>query len=413
MADEVDVPDESDMDILNTEDSPEEKPNKENEDINVEPDPDAVEEPDEDEDEDEREDIDEERRQEKEEEDKDKDRDLEALDARGKDLVGKIKKVSPDLLRKVPELRGVIFRDHEFGKIFPSIEDAKEASSRLRTMDLFEQSIMSGDSTLVLSALSQSDPSAYKKFASNFLPTLFKGDRQTYVQVTLPLVKNLIRSAINDGDKLGGDFGKNLRNAGKIIAKHLFDSYDVPEDPKPTRNSEQDRFEQERRNFYAARYQEFDTGTKLTALNKFESELDTSLSQYNLPKFIKESLIHAIIRETNDSLGKDGNHVALMNSLWARAKKSGLSEAAKSQIISAYLGRAKTVMPAIRARLLKEALANRGISTSKDKSNRVFPTKTNNAPRVTRATGVSSRNIDYRKTSDMDILNDRVTTKGR
>lgn len=339
------------------------------------------------------------------------------LDLRGKELVAKINKISPKLLKEAPELRGVIFRDHEYSKLFPTIDDAKEATGRLQTMAQFEQSLMSGDSNLVLSALSQTDPRSYEKFATQFLPTLFKGDKQTYIKVTMPLVKNIIRSAIVDGQRMGGDFGKNLHNAGKVIAKHLFDSYEVPDDPTPTRNPEQDKFEQERSNFYQARYQEFDTGTKITALRKFEGDVVESLKTYRLPTFVKEALVTKIVKETNETLGKDANHVALMNSLWGRAKKSGLSETAKTQIISAYLGRVKTVMPGIRARLLREALTGKSGSanTNKNPNNRFTPSKTNQDQRVVRTSGkVDPRNIDFRKTSDMDILNDKVTLrKGR
>jgi len=336
------------------------------------------------------------------------------LDLRGKELVAKINKISPRLLKEAPELRGVIFRDHEYAKLFPTVDDAKEASGRLQTMDQFERSLMAGDSNLVLSALSQSDPKSYEKFATNFLPTLFKGDKQTYIKVTLPLVKNILRSAMADGDRMGGDFGKNLANAGKVIAKHLFDSYSVPDDPRPTQNPDQQRFEQERQNFYQARYQEFDTGTKITALTKFEGDVKESLKNYRLTDFVKDALIHKIIKETNETLGKDANHVALMNSLWGRAKKSGLSETAKSQIISAYLGRVKTVMPGIRAKLLREALTGKSQpSGNGNPKNRITPSRTNQESKVVSGRNVDPKSIDYRKTSDMDILNGKVTLRKR
>jgi hypothetical protein len=339
---------------------------------------------------------------------------VEKLDLRGKELVAKINKISPKLLKEAPELRGVIFRDHEYAKLFPTVEDAKEGASRLRSMDQFESSLMAGDSNLVLSALSQTDPNAYAKFAQNFLPTLFKGDKQTYVKVTLPLVKNILRSAMADGTRMGGDFGKNLANAGKIISKHLFDSYEVPEDARPTQNSEQQKFEQERRNFYQARYQEFDTGTKVAALTKFEGDVKESLKTYRLTEFVRDALVHKIIKETNETLGKDANHVALMNSLWARAKKSGLSDATKSQIISAYLGRVKTVMPSVRARLLREALTGKSGNGNPNPKNRITPSRTTQESKVVTGRNVDPRSIDYRRTSDMDILNGKVTLrKGR
>src|SRR3990172_8704927 len=38
-----------------------------------------------------------------------------------------IKKVDKDIFKKVPELRSVIFREQEYTKVFPSVEDAKQA----------------------------------------------------------------------------------------------------------------------------------------------------------------------------------------------------------------------------------------------------------------------------------------------
>jgi hypothetical protein len=354
----------------------------------------------------------EEEQEETEEPEPEKEESLEGLDARGKELVGKITKLAPDLLKKVPELRGVIFRDHEYGKLFPTVEDAKEAAGKLGVMDQFEASLMQGQSRLVLSTLAQTDPGAYAKFAESFLPTLFQGDRRTYVKVTLPLVKNILRSAIVDGSKIGGEFGKNLTNAGKVISKHLFDSYEVPEDAKPSQNQEQTKFEQERRNFYAARYQEFDSSTKLAAIEKFRTDVESSLKDVKLSKFVKDALITAVIKETNETLGKDKAHQALMNSLWARAKKSGLSEATKSQIISAYLGRVKTVLPGIRSRLLRDALGSRKVETPQN--NRLTPSIPKKQETGFRSSSkVNSKDIDWRRTSDLDILDGRAATKRR
>lgn len=322
----------------------------------------------------------------------------------GKDLAVRLKKLDEKIFKKIPGLREAIFESYEYNKLFPSVSKAKEAVDNLRIMDQFEQSFMAGDSRLLLQNLSETNMDSYDKFCSNLLPTLFHGDQKMYVKVTMPIVKSLLRSVINEGAKLGGDQGKNLSLAGKVISKHLFDALEPPADPDDKKDPKQVKLDEERRAWELGRYTEFENGTHLKALHIVERHVGESLKEYKLSEFVKEALVERIIKETNNTLGKDRVHKTRIDDLWNKAK-GNLSEESRSQIISAYLGGVRRVLPAIRRKLLSEVMSG-GIRRGGSEPRKVLihkKGKTSDAP-----TRQNPKDVDYSKDSDLDIINKMV-----
>jgi hypothetical protein len=103
-----------------------------------------------------------------------------------------------------------------------------------------------------------------------------------------------------------------------------------------------------------------------------------------------------------------------MDSLWARAKTNGRTDADKKRIADAFMARARAMAPALRSKYVSEALGKR-VRQATTASNRVqsIPGRTPNVGKVA-SNGRGNYNpkqIDYRKTSDYDILNDDIKYK--
>ena len=96
----------------------------------------------------------------------------------------------------------------------------------------------------------------------------------------------------------------------------------------------------------------------------------------------------------------DRQHMAYVNSLWAKAKRNGYKAEDKAKITSAFLARAKSLLPSVRVKLVSEALGLTR-STTKKVQKRVEPSNSGRP--------AGSRNglkqVDYKTMTDLDILN--------
>lgn len=399
-------PSASDLDILNTalddkpEDDPDDKEDKE-ESPSSESDEEISDEGSDDDEETEPEGDDEEE-EETEPEETDEDQPIET-----KSLIESLKKVDPDILKKVPNLRKVIYENHEYGKVFPTAKEAQEASERLVAMDNISESLLNGDPTRLFGSLVNTDRDAYTRLVQNILPTVYKHDKPLYARITTPIVKGLLNSALAEAATLEGDAGKQLAAAAKILSKRIFGSYEPPKDPPRNEVAEEkQKLERERAAFHNARASEFENNTHRAGLSRLESIVTKSLESYEIPSFTREALIEKIIKETNKILGKDERHSRMMDSLWQKSK-GRFSEEDRSQIISAYLGRAKTIMPAIRQKLLREALGSKiagkkrpdADSTNSGGKHRKFTPDRRNEKQSTR------KDPPKRGESDLDAMN--------
>jgi hypothetical protein len=64
-------------------------------------------------------------------------------------------------------------------------------------------------------------------------------------------------------------------------------------------------------------------------------------------EYKRTNAVRDIFEKINEVLTADTRHIKLMNSLWAKSRKSGFSPESRNRLVSTLLARAKQVMPAI------------------------------------------------------------------
>ena len=112
-----------------------------------------------------------------------------------------------------------------------------------------------------------------------------------------------------------------------------------------------------------------------------------------------------ILKRVNEVLSSDERHMAAMRSMWEKAERSGFSAEWRNRIRNYYLSRAKAILPGIRAKAKSEATHKPG--TAPRNQVPVGRSGSGSGGKVP----LSAKHIDYSKTSDMDILNGKVTRK--
>ena len=355
----------------------------------------------------------------KEKEEKEEQEELAPLGKRGKAISDKLKGIDKDIFKKVPELKPIIFRDNDMGKIFPTIHEAKFARERLEVFGQVEGALSQGDSSLILSSLEKSNPGALEKFAKDFLPTLLSGSQELYVKATVPIIRNAILSARREA-KATGD--KNLENAALLITKHIFGDFELPKDDvgKTTLDPEREQFNREKKEFYQKQTIDFVEGVKSTGVETLWGEVSRALKPYKLASFVERSATEAIMSDIFNELNGDRDHQNVMKQYWSEAQK-GLSSELKSKLTSAFLRRARASLSTVRDRRLREFL---GKDFKKDFVKPGGNNKSETTPlrrEIVKTSGkripqktdkiMDPRDIDYRRTSSMDILEERITPK--
>jgi hypothetical protein len=318
---------------------------------------------------------------------------------------GEIKAKYPEIVKDFPGLRGLFYQAAEISKIFPSVEDAKEALEDNEAFVSLRESVISGESDSFIDALKSQSEETLSAFGYNFLVKLSEKDNKAYFNVVTPLFENLIRYVFDSSKD------EDVKNAALVFSEALFGTSEVAEGkktfakkieiPKPKDDSE----------IFNKALNEVGTKTNnvlATIINEGFSEEDKKA----LTPYLRKSIVKETIEELWAQLAKDSAHASVMKSRWNRAKLNGYSEDDKTKIISTLLVRAKSLIPSIRTKLKNDAL---GITAkaSKDKiekiQSKITRKEVSGGPSSTKSSDRSESSqkngkVDYRKMSDLDIL---------
>jgi hypothetical protein len=317
----------------------------------------------------------------------------------------------PTLFKEFPALRHAFFREQEYSKVFPTVEDAQEAATRAQNYAFLEQDLLAGEPKNLLTSVAQASPEAFERIVSRLLPTVYEVNKDAFYEMTEPIIKNALQAAYTDGSSAGTQDGKNLALAAQYIHRFLFRTADITNEKQTIREKQPDpervKFEQERQQFQEARFIEFRSDIGKTAEAEVRKLIADGLDpEKKLNDFTRKTITKEIIEQIGSVLGKDPRHLATMESLWTRARKNGLTQEHKARILQTYLGRVKEVLPTIRSKVRSEAL---GIAKDKPVIKRPAGTVTGNATQTPGT--INPRKVDWNKTSDLDFLNDNVKMK--
>lgn len=328
-----------------------------------------------------------------------------------------IKKKYPTFFKEFPGMRHTLFRMKAIDRIFPTVEEARSVAEKHDDLIQLEAAVLGGEGDKVLRGLKNIDPDAMERFAEAVLPALFNESRQTHDRITANVLSTALRVAQRQARSSGN---KNLWNAVGHISQFLFGK-DAP--PETTRRESSPELEAQRQALDDREQQMYDnqargfqedvtsTGNRLLrkALAKGLDPNDT------LPDFVKDSIVKTAVDQVGSAMDKDEAHLSVINNLWARAQRAGFDKASKAKLIAAYMGRAKVLVGPTRRRLVQSAI---------DKQEGRGPDKDVQRRRHIRAGGKggsegrgfkpkTARDVDWSKTSDLDILEGKATPRKR
>ena len=352
--------------------------------------------------------------EEDEDEEQDEDSDDEESDGTGdegldpSDLAKNVKKVAPDIFKKVPGLREALERDKQFGEIFSSPDEAKMAARNSGYLSAMYNDIASGDVDRTgnfLKAIESTNKDAFEDFSHTILESIGKINPQLYGQVMLKPMKKALMAMYADALRTNN---KNMAAVAIHAHNYWFDTQDIKaplEERKPVAKSkEQEAWEKEKLEFENTKQGEFRSGITEVVNHSMKLSITKELDGIKLDDYQKRNIIRDIFSGVDEVLGSDKRYLGGIQSLFDQAKSSKYSPDWKSRIVKAYLQRARQALPAIRNKVLKEA----GIKfkeSSKPESRRLVPAGLGG--NKSDDNKIDFSRVDRSKTTDMDILNGR------
>lgn len=308
---------------------------------------------------------------EEEPEEEPKEEDLElVIPVRRKEIIAKY----PNLFKDFPYLERAYYREQQYTEIFPTLDDAKLAVEKSQVLDKFEKDVFQGNTESVLRAVKQSDDKSFAKLVDNYLPTLAKVDEQAYYHV----VGNIIRTAVNhmtrEGQRLGEN-GEPLKIAAQLVNQFVFGTTELAEPTnlaKPTEpNSESDRLRKEREAFVKEKFTAVHTDLTTKVQNVLKSTINNHIDpKQSMTEYVRKTATRDAYESLEQLMAQDSRFRTILDKLWEKAFEDNFSPKSLERIRSAYLSKAKTVLPNVIKKSRNDALKGLGRKTDDDRDKR-------------------------------------------
>jgi hypothetical protein len=265
----------------------------------------------------------------------------------------------PDIFKTFPFLEKMLYRDKRYSELFGSFDDAEEAAEQVQSFKEFEGQLLAGDTATILGEIKESDPKAFDKIVDNYLPTLYKVDKDAYFHVINGYTKRIIVEMATEGKKLQND---DLIAAAALINQFFFQSTEfTPHKPRTTqeKDSAKEEVEKERLDFVKERFETARDDMQTRVDNKLRATINEYIDpRGNMSSYVKKNAIADAMSNLQELMGDDASMVKSMDNLWRSSFESKFSKDSLTRIESFYLGRAK--------RLLKSAIIKARTEALKD-----------------------------------------------
>jgi|OpeIllAssembly_1097287.scaffolds.fasta_scaffold08998_2 hypothetical protein len=268
----------------------------------------------------------------------------------------------PNLFKEFPYLEKAYYREQQFTELLPTIDDAKAAVEAKQTLDRMEADVMGGNTELILKAVREQNPKGFAKLVDEYLPTLARVDERAYYHVLSNVTKHTIVAMVREARRSGNEA---LQSAAQLVNQFVFGTSDFqPPQPlsRPAPEDGKDKeLEQKEQQFVRQQFEsavgDLNTRINNTLKNTIEANIDPKKS---MTEYVRKNASREAMEMLESVLGKDARFTALKDKLWESAFKENFSKASIDRIKSAYLSRAKTLLPSVIKKARNDALKGLG-----------------------------------------------------
>jgi len=265
--------------------------------------------------------------------------------ARRKEILKKY----PTLFKDFPHLEKAYFRDQQYNELFGTPEEAERLVQTANYFNEFSSNLMKGDTRSTLGAIKQENPEAFAKIVDNYLGALREVDDRAFFHVISNTIKSTVASMVQEANRTQNE---DLLGAARLLHQFVtgttewqgMTSYGRPKAREE--QQEESELQRERENFF---YERFET-TQSDLQNRVDGVLKNTIDQNMDPRgsmtpYVKRVAIDEVFKNTQKLIRADPQFVRLLDRLWERAAEERFSKSSVEKIRSAYLSKAKSLLP--------------------------------------------------------------------
>lgn len=274
-----------------------------------------------------------------------------------------ILKKYPNLFKDFPYLEKAYYREQQFTEILPTIDDAKQAVEKAETLDKFEQDLMSGNTETILKTVREQDPNSFYKIVDDYLPALARVDEKAYQHVLSNVSKHTIIAMVQEGRRSGNDV---LLSAAQVMNQFVFGTTEFEQPGKlskdaPKSDDAQTKLEKDKQEFTRQKFESARGDLNSRINNSLKSTIESNIDpRGSMTSYVKNNAIRDANEQLNTLLTGDKRFAIIIDKLWKNAFEKDFNKDSIDRIRSAYLSKAKTLLPSVIKKARIEALKGMG-----------------------------------------------------
>jgi hypothetical protein len=288
-----------------------------------------------------------------------------------------ILKKYPNVFKDFPYLQTAYYRNQQFTELLSTPEEAQEVIEKAARLDNLEQTVLNGNIDDVLKTVKETDQAAFGKLIDNYLPTLFKVDQGAYYGVIGNVIKDTIGHMVNESRRLQNE---DLQNAALLLNQFVFGtsefqpraSFSRAENPQLS-DAEQ-KLQQRERAFAEQRFNTVHGDLNTRVENILKSTIDQHIDpKESMSSYVRKNATNDAMNSVREVIEQDVTFRRHLDNLWKKAFASDFAKRDIDIIRSAYLSKAKTVLPEVIKKTRAEALRDAKGSSNEERTERKGP----------------------------------------
>ncbi len=293
-----------------------------------------------------------------------------------------ILKAYPDLFKKFPYLERAYYRDQQFTEILPTIQDAKAAVEKSQQYDNFERHLNDGNIEVVFEAMKEDTP-AFHKIVDNLLPSLAKVNSDAYYHVIGGVVKDTIVTMVREARQMGEN-GKPLEAAAHILNQFVFGSQKftphqkLSKEGSPEESTKENELKQREETILKSQFDSAHSDLQTRTDNVLKATIDQHIDpKQSMTDYVRQHASKEAMDTLENLIAKDTRFRSLLDKLWERAFDSKFDKTSTDRIKSAYLAKAKTLLPSVIKKARNDALKGLGRQVKEESDEETTTTRNN------------------------------------
>lgn len=276
---------------------------------------------------------------------------------RRKDILKKY----PTLFKDFPYLEKAYYREQQFTEILPTIEDAKEAAESHKVLQRYsEDMIEKGNVSNVLKMIKDNNTETYAEVVDNYLEHLNKVDPSAFLHVQSTFIKNIIVGMVEEAKASKDD---DLRTAALLLNRWAFGSSQFVPPAKMSKNESKgdNSIDQREKEFAQRQFDSAVSDINTRVNNAIKGAIDNNIDPTSImTDYIKRNASKDALDKITRLIEKDTRFQAIVDKLWDKAAKDGLSTESVNEIRKAFLSKAKSLLAPVCKSARNEALRGMG-----------------------------------------------------